>query len=176
MLHLKLWNESTLERDVSLEPDCTCDVGRSSSAGIRVNDIKVSRRHCRLLFSGGSWLVEDLGSTNGTFLNDARIQQAAIRAGDRIAVGSHVLEVVEGAAPMPAPPDRPIRCTGCGKSMPPDALSTGKAVLVNGKTLCLACGVEAGHNSGATDDSGNKLFSLLRDFQDPEPPRNPGTT
>lgn len=67
-------------------------IGRSSeNADLVVNDARVSRAHCRLRLTDGGLTVEDLGSTNGTFLNDARLQPQqphAVGSGDRVKLGS----------------------------------------------------------------------------------------
>lgn len=51
-------------------------IGRESGNDIVVNDPEVSRRHAQITFQGGRFLVEDLGSTNGTFVNSRRISMA----------------------------------------------------------------------------------------------------
>ena len=66
-------------------------VGRGSDADVWLEDGGVSRRHARIsMREGGSFFLEDLGSTNGTFLGPQRIERAEIRPGDRIQVGPHV--------------------------------------------------------------------------------------
>ena len=64
-------------------------VGRSSSADLSFpEDAGLSRRHLQLIREGDSWFVEDLGSKNGTFLNDAPLKaRTLLRPGDRIAAG-----------------------------------------------------------------------------------------
>ncbi len=70
------------------------DVGRGESCSIRVEDSYVSQQHARLFLRDGSWLVEDLGSTNGTYLNDQRVTSPMpVRPGDLVKVGKTVLEL-----------------------------------------------------------------------------------
>jgi serine phosphatase RsbU (regulator of sigma subunit)/pSer/pThr/pTyr-binding forkhead associated (FHA) protein len=71
-------------------------IGRSSKAELRLNDVHVSRRHAELIQEGAAWVVRDLGSRGGTFLNDARIEQAALKPGDRIRIGNTELRVESG--------------------------------------------------------------------------------
>lgn len=67
-------------------------VGRGTEADIWVEDGGVSRRHARVTCrSDGRYFVEDLGSTNGTFIGSQRIDVCEIRPGDRIQVGPHVI-------------------------------------------------------------------------------------
>jgi signal transduction histidine kinase len=66
-------------------------IGRDSTNPICVPDIEVSRRHCRLTREGDEFLLSDLGSSNGTFVNGDRIKQCELRSGDQIRVGATVL-------------------------------------------------------------------------------------
>ena len=70
-------------------------IGRAPGCAVIVDDPRVSKLHARLFHSGGRWVVEDLGSTNGTLLNDHPLDLAKnVGPGDRIQVGEHVLELV----------------------------------------------------------------------------------
>jgi pSer/pThr/pTyr-binding forkhead associated (FHA) protein len=70
------------------------DVGRGDGCAIRLADTYVSQMHARLYGKDGGWYVEDLGSTNGTFLNDRRVQAPVpVHAGDTLRVGKTVLEL-----------------------------------------------------------------------------------
>ncbi len=72
-------------------------LGRGPQADFIVEEALVSRLHCRFEVDlSGKLEVEDLGSTNGTWVNDQRIDRAALAAGDRIRAGQLEL-VVEGA-------------------------------------------------------------------------------
>ena len=51
-------------------------IGRGTDAAIRLDDDYVSTRHARIASSGDQWFVEDLGSTNGTYIGSSRISQA----------------------------------------------------------------------------------------------------
>ncbi len=69
-------------------------IGRGSDAAIRLDDDYVSTRHARIASSGDTWYVEDLGSTNGTYLGAQRLTQAtAISLGTRVRVGKTTLEL-----------------------------------------------------------------------------------
>jgi two-component system cell cycle response regulator len=63
-------------------------LGRSAEANVSIDDSGMSRHHARVLRAAEGFFVEDLGSTNGTFVNGARLQRRALLAdGDRISVG-----------------------------------------------------------------------------------------
>jgi DNA-binding NtrC family response regulator len=68
-------------------------VGADGSNQVVLEDRFVSRFHCRLLPAAGRWLLEDLDSTNGTYLDGARIAGAEVDAGARIRVGSQELRI-----------------------------------------------------------------------------------
>jgi len=69
-------------------------VGRSPGCGVALADSTVSQLHARLFRRDGRLWVEDLGSTNGTWLNRAPVSSAVpVRRGDRLQVGGTVLEV-----------------------------------------------------------------------------------
>jgi pSer/pThr/pTyr-binding forkhead associated (FHA) protein len=72
----------------------SAQVGRTEACAIRLSDSYVSQVHARLYGKDGSWFVEDLGSTNGTYLNDRRVvQPVEVHAGDVVKVGKTVLEL-----------------------------------------------------------------------------------
>src|ERR687893_1513487 len=69
-------------------------IGRDPSSGIVLDDPESSRRHASVSVSGDSVTVEDLGSTNGTYVSGERITgQREVGSGDRIRIGTTVLEV-----------------------------------------------------------------------------------
>ncbi len=72
-------------------------IGRHPSSTLVVYDALVSDQHAQVGYQNGFWVVIDLGSRNGTFLNGVRIQRQALRPGDRIQVGQTVLVFQVGA-------------------------------------------------------------------------------
>jgi hypothetical protein len=69
-------------------------VGRSGDVQIVLSEDMVSRRHARILYDGQKITIEDLGSTNGTFVNGEKIKQASLKEGDRVLIGSSIFKVV----------------------------------------------------------------------------------
>jgi pSer/pThr/pTyr-binding forkhead associated (FHA) protein len=62
-------------------------IGRAPGADFIVDATLVSRLHCRLSAGAAELHVEDLESTNGTYVNGERVQRAALKSGDRLGVG-----------------------------------------------------------------------------------------
>ncbi len=70
-------------------------VGRASDVAIVLVEEMVSRRHARFVMTDSDVSVEDLGSTNGTFVNGEKIQRASLKEGDRVLIGTSIMKVVQ---------------------------------------------------------------------------------
>jgi hypothetical protein len=68
-------------------------LGRHRDSDVVVTNRWVSRRHARLFFRDGIWVIQDLGSTNGTFVNGERVGRCALRPGDLVVIGTAHLEI-----------------------------------------------------------------------------------
>ena len=69
-------------------------LGRSTVASVVVDDVYVSDEHAQVMPLDDGWVVRDLGSTNGTFLNGAKVTQpTALAAGDHLRIGKTRIEV-----------------------------------------------------------------------------------
>jgi hypothetical protein len=73
----------------------TVTIGRLPECEVVIHDPGASRRHAQLREQQGVWTLIDLGSTNGTQLNGQTVQQRALGDGDRITIGTTVLEFRE---------------------------------------------------------------------------------
>ena len=67
-------------------------VGRHPDSEIFLDDITVSRRHAEITHEGGVYVVRDVGSLNGTYVNRVRIDSAVLGSGDELQVGRFKLE------------------------------------------------------------------------------------
>jgi pSer/pThr/pTyr-binding forkhead associated (FHA) protein len=86
-------------RSFSIARDMTV-IGRREDCDLRIPLGEVSRKHCRVVRDGDTLKLEDLGSSNGTFLNGSRVQEAQLSPGDTIQVGPVVFVVqVDGEPP-----------------------------------------------------------------------------
>ena len=73
---------------VALPAEGTVFIGRSRDADLRLADPDTSRRHAKIVCDGGRYVVHDLLSTNGTWINGARVDEHPLQPGDRIEIGS----------------------------------------------------------------------------------------
>ena len=74
-------------------------IGRETGTDIVISDAEVSRKHARLFVQGGTYMLEDLGSTNGCFVNGVRLMGPhALKSGELIMLGENVGLVFEASA------------------------------------------------------------------------------
>ncbi len=71
-------------------------VGRSSDLDMVLVEDMVSRKHARITMQTDQIWIEDLGSTNGTFVNGEKIKRARLKEGDRVLIGTSILKVIAG--------------------------------------------------------------------------------
>ena len=68
-------------------------IGRGEDCGLRIPLLSVSRTHCELTKGQDELRVKDLASSNGTYVNNRRINDAVLQPGDRLAIGPVILTV-----------------------------------------------------------------------------------
>ena len=73
------------------------EIGRSSSNDLFIDQESISRHHARISFDGSSYWVSDLGSTNGTYVNDDLVREQRLRDGDQVRIGRSILKFMTGA-------------------------------------------------------------------------------
>ena len=74
----------------------TTTAGRHPESDIFLDDVTVSRRHAEFVREGGGFLVRDVGSLNGTYLNRERIEAAGLAGGDEVQIGKYRLVFLVG--------------------------------------------------------------------------------
>ena len=72
-------------------------IGRSSKTDIQIDEDSISRNHAMLLNDGNNYVVRDLGSTNGTYVNDHQVAEHYLRDGDQIRVGRTIFKFLMGS-------------------------------------------------------------------------------
>lgn len=78
-----------------LKGDKQLIIGRSSELDIVLVEDMVSRKHAKITLTSGKITIEDLGSTNGTFVNGEKVKTSRLKEGDRILVGTSILKLVK---------------------------------------------------------------------------------
>jgi len=94
---------TTGEQSIDLQPDRTIVVGRAVTSDVPIYDPTISRRHAELSLTDGGVRVKDVGSSNGTFLNGARIGEATATENDVITFGKVAFRVKEVTTPAARP-------------------------------------------------------------------------
>jgi hypothetical protein len=82
----------------ALGPDVTT-AGRHPDSDVFLDDVTVSRRHAEIARVPGGHVVRDVGSLNGTYVNNERIEEATLQPGDELRVGKFKLVYFEGTGP-----------------------------------------------------------------------------
>ncbi len=77
-------------------------VGRSDQNDVTVHHQSVSSQHCLISFVDGEWLLEDLKSTNGTFINGERVSRHTVKNGDRVLLGLVAYRFADGELKLEA--------------------------------------------------------------------------
>ncbi|MCE0498002.1 MAG: FHA domain-containing protein [Methylacidiphilales bacterium] len=96
-------------------PNSVLNIGRLDSNDVVLDDYKVSREHAILKFSGTEFLIVDLASTHGTYVNDERVDRRIVNFGDKIRIVSHELTLsrelpdVEGSEGLSIPTPKMAR-------------------------------------------------------------------
>jgi pSer/pThr/pTyr-binding forkhead associated (FHA) protein len=132
-------------------------IGREANNDIVIQDTEISRNHARIIRRGGGYILEDLGSTNGSFINSQQVSSPrAIVPGDEIGFGGNVVVVLEGegtaatvaastargqpAARQPAPPPQPRFNTPPAAAPAPAPAPTPASRKGPSKMLLAGCG------------------------------------
>ncbi|MHC5054635.1 MAG: FHA domain-containing protein [Planctomycetota bacterium] len=158
---------------LALPPEGKVVLGRSQQAHITIPDGNLSRTHCAVAAAGKGYKLEDLKSTNGTFVNGKQIDQVLLRDGDRIVIGETEMEfrVQErfddtetkmDLVPVGQPePVSPRAAPGRGAAPPAPAPGAGTIGLVSRVRFCDICDVtipKRDIDTGAARDISGRLL------------------
>ena len=86
-----------------LRPNREIVIGRSSDLDMVLVEDMVSRKHAKIVTDGKVVSIQDLGSTNGTFVNGEKVRNVQLKDGDRILVGTSIIKLVAGSGEVRAP-------------------------------------------------------------------------
>ena len=106
-LALAMFKSDGTRRDFPLVKDRVV-IGRKVNCDLRIPLTAVSRQHCELTVDDGRVSVKDLGSSNGTYHNSVRVQEAHLSAGDELVVGPVVFTLIVDGQPTDIKPVKTI--------------------------------------------------------------------
>lgn len=92
MIQIELKFKNTVIKTVESDRD-EITIGRKKSNSINIDNLQVSNKHARIIKHAGNYFIEDLKSTNGTFLNNEKITKEPLRDNDIITIGKHTLVI-----------------------------------------------------------------------------------
>ena len=98
-VQLVMFKADGLRREFTLRKHATV-IGRSTECDFQIPLAMVSRRHCEINIREEHISIRDLGSSNGTFVNDQRVQEADLEAGDKLVVGPVTFTVIVDGQPV----------------------------------------------------------------------------
>lgn len=126
MAKLILKFEQNILKEIGLTQD-TFTIGRLPDNNLQIDNLAVSGHHAKIYWDTDHYTVEDLGSLNGTYVNNQRVGKAALKSGDLVTIGKHLVQFKdEGQRTAPAqPPAKPGPVTP--KLDPTVVLDTKKA-------------------------------------------------
>ena len=117
MASLRILSGSLENQEIELTPD-PMTVGRSASCNIKIVDAGVSSKHAKIWCEDGEYFLMDLGSTNGTFVNDKDVDRQQLSDGDTITFGMTRAQFSGDAPRARAAPSRQAQAAGRGAAAP----------------------------------------------------------
>jgi pSer/pThr/pTyr-binding forkhead associated (FHA) protein len=93
MLKLLFKFKDSILREIETEKT-EVTIGRTASNDIQIDNVAVSAHHARIVKDGRYYVIEDLNSTNGTFVNEKKITRSVLKENDVITIGKHSLVMI----------------------------------------------------------------------------------
>jgi serine/threonine protein kinase/DNA-directed RNA polymerase subunit RPC12/RpoP len=113
-------------------------IGRSLQTDLSVDDLRISRRHCRIQHEEHGVTATDLRSANGTYLNGQRIQKVLLRQGDHLQLGNADLEINVNYTDEDYL-DHTYKCTHCKRAISLMTFAEGQVIQVHERFVCPQC-------------------------------------
>ncbi|MBL0927284.1 MAG: FHA domain-containing protein [Phycisphaerales bacterium] len=177
---LVIFRPDGTRKDITLKPGRYV-VGRNQDANLRIPLPSVSRKHCEISYSAGKLEAKDLGSSNGTYCNHARITTVSLKAGDVLGIGPCLMTVqINGQPELIEPPAHVGGADDASMATPP----AGSNAIVEGggakpgaggkpfdpdETVTKGPGMGSIVPPGSREDS--SIFDFDFDFEDDDKPK-----
>jgi pSer/pThr/pTyr-binding forkhead associated (FHA) protein len=101
MAKLALKFEQTVLKEVPLT-QATLTIGRLPDNNLQIDNLAVSGHHAKVYWDQDHYTIEDLGSLNGTYVNNQRVGRAALKDGDQVTIGKHQVQFKDEGQKAPA--------------------------------------------------------------------------
>jgi pSer/pThr/pTyr-binding forkhead associated (FHA) protein len=85
-----------------IKPTTVTHIGRETDNDVVLDDQATSRRHAQIQFQDGKYVLTDLGSANGTLVNDQRVTERTLSDGDAIRIGQNIIRISIVGSSAPA--------------------------------------------------------------------------
>jgi pSer/pThr/pTyr-binding forkhead associated (FHA) protein len=158
MAKLVILNQGMTGRVHDLQSERTT-VGRVEDNAFQIADPSVSSHHCEILLRNGEVVIHDLGSTNGSFINNTQITESVLKPGQTLRLGQVELKLEPAGAPGSAPGPAPA-ATAPKSPAPPAASKPMDATLVIPRGVSLDQLEQGGRKSGF--DTTSTVFKKKR--------------
>lgn len=134
MAKLVILNQGMTGRTFDLQIERTT-VGRVEDNTFQISDSSVSSHHAEILLRGSDIVIRDLNSTNGTFINNEKISEAPLKAGQTLRFGHVELKIDDGKPAASAPAPAPASATPSAPPAPKKQTEGGTMVMSRGVNL-----------------------------------------
>jgi pSer/pThr/pTyr-binding forkhead associated (FHA) protein len=98
-LYLRFEQSDQVLKEVPLA-QATTTIGRLPDNNLQIDNLAVSGHHAKISWEQGQYIVEDLGSLNGTYVNNERVGKVPLKHGDRVKIGKHLVEFKQEGSAM----------------------------------------------------------------------------
>ncbi len=151
-------------------------IGRANECEVQTQDAMVSRRHARITWDGSYW-IEDLGSSNGVYIGNERVQKAPFRPGDTVTCGSLVMRMLPDTAQRIASapanaltqPPPPMGRDRIPTQPPPPLEETSRLELDRERKRCQELELQVAELKRELDASTSKNTSVQPTVGQPDP-------
>lgn len=158
MAKLFLKFEDRIIQEVSLSGD-TVTIGRQPDNVLRIDNPAVSGHHAKVYAEGGSYVLEDAESFNGTYVNNDRITKVVLKDGDKALIGKHTIEFHDPESQAIPVPYRSVQASagGQGQEMKARAPQLDRTVFLDTAKAKQMLAVAAAAASAATPGAAQKI-------------------
>ena len=134
MAKLVILTQGMTDRSHELKADRTT-IGRVEDNMFQIAEPSVSSHHCEVLLRGNDIVVKDLGSTNGTFINNLKIEESVLKPGQTLRLGNVELRLDTGAPPPAGTPAGASAASSGAAGAPAKKAADGTMVMSRGVSL-----------------------------------------